>query len=150
MDPYKAPGCDGLPAKFYQANWSIVGNKVCDFILTAFRDGFFDRKINETLIWIIPKVDQPERINQFRPISLCNVTVKTITKIMVSRLRPYLTKLVNPTQSAFIPGRGCHDNIIVVQEIIHSFKKCKSKSGFFLMKVNLEKAYDRLNWDFLR
>jgi len=53
MDPYKAPGCDGLPAKFYQANWSIVGNKVCDFILTAFRDGFFDRKINETLICII-------------------------------------------------------------------------------------------------
>ena len=150
MSLYKAPGGDGLQAKFFQADWSIVGKSVCDFILAAFRDGKFDRRINETLLCIIPKVDHPEVINQFRPISLCNVVVKTISKIMVSRLRPHLTDLVSPTQSSFIPGRGCHDNIIVVQEAIHSFKKIKSKSGFFMMKVDLEKAYDRLNWDFLR
>lgn len=150
MDPYKAPGGDGLPAKFYQANWEVVGKSVCNFVENAFREGCVDQKTNETLLCIIPKIENPERINQFRPISLCNVIIKAITKLIVNRLRPFLTNLVSPTQSSFIPGRSCHDNIIVVQEAIHSFNKCRGKNGYFLMKVDLEKAYDRINWDFLR
>lgn len=120
MSLYKSPGNDGLPAKLYQANWTVVGKSVCEFVQAAFRDGNFDRKVNETLLCIIPKTDHPERMNQFRPISLCNVVVKTITKIMVGRLQPFLAELVSPTQNVFIPGIGCHDNIIVVQEAIHS------------------------------
>lgn len=150
MSPYKAPGNDGLQAIFYQANWDIVGAKVVDFALNAFKDGYFDEKLNETLLCVIPKVERPETINQFRPISLCNVVVKLIAKIMVARIRPIMCRMIPPTQTSFIPGRGCNDNVLVVQEAIHSMKKRKGKNGYFMMKVDLEKAYDRLNWDFVK
>lgn len=149
ISPYKAPGGDGLQAIFYQANWDIVGPKICNFVLNSFRDGEFDPTINETLICVIPKVEQPERPNQYRPISLINVTVKIITKLMVSRIRPFLQDIVGPTQSAFIPGRGCHDNAVILQEAVHTMKKLKGKVGHFIMKIDLEKAYDRIDWGFL-
>lgn len=150
MNPYKAPGPDGLQAVFFQANWGIVGKSVTDFILAAFSEGNFDIKMNETLLCLIPKTDHPEVMSQFRPISLCNVVVKTITRIIVNRIRPLLRDLIPPTQSSFIPGRGCNDNILVVQEAIHSLKRKKGRNGSFLMKIDLEKAYDRISWEFLK
>lgn len=95
-------------------------------------------------------MELPEKANQFRPINLCNVVVKLLSKLMVTRLRPLLKDLVSPTQGAFIPGRGCHDNEIVVQEVLHSMKKSKGVKGKFFMKVDLEKAYDKVNCGFLR
>ncbi|GLT44685.1 hypothetical protein SLA2020_185700 [Shorea laevis] len=93
---------------------------------------------------------QPEKLNQLRPISLCNVAVTAITKVIVNRLCPILVDILSPTQSSFIPGKGCHDNIIIVQETVHSLKKCKGKVRNFIMKIDLEKAYDHMSWDFLR
>ncbi|GLT78653.1 hypothetical protein SLA2020_501810 [Shorea laevis] len=150
MSAYKAPGSDGLQPVFYQLNWSIVSDRLYEFVKTAFQEGSFERSLNDTLICIIPKMAQPEKLNQLRPIGLCNVAVKAITKVMVNRLRPILVDILSPTQSAFIPGKGCHDNIVIVQEAIHSLKKCKGKVGNFIMKIDLEKAYDRISWDFLR
>lgn len=149
MQELQAPNSDGFQAKFFQDNWDIVGAAVCNFVRKAFEEGRVDRSSNETLHCVIPKVEHPERANQFRPIILCNVIIKTITKLMTACLRPFLSDLIGPTQSAFIPGRGCQDNITVAQEIIHSFKKCRGKDGYFIMSVDLEKAYDRVNWDFL-
>ncbi|GLT60154.1 hypothetical protein SLA2020_329350 [Shorea laevis] len=149
MDPYKAPGDDGFQPIFFQANWDIIGASVCSFIKTAFQQGSFDKDLNITLLCIIPKVEHPERLNQLCPISLCNVVVKAIMKVMVNRIKPFLTSIISPTQSSFIPGRGCHDNIIIVQEAIHSLKNCKGRVGNFAMKIDLEKAYDRIEWSFL-
>lgn len=150
MSPYKAPGSDGLRAIFYLKNWDLVGRQVTEFFLNAFREGKFDEKFSETLISIVPTVDNPETISQFRPVSLCNVVVKLITKFMVSRIKPILQALIPLTQCSFLPNRGCTDNILVVQEAIHSMKKSKGKKCHFMMKLDLEKAYDRVNWDFLR
>ncbi|WJX23235.1 hypothetical protein P8452_12461 [Trifolium repens] len=98
---------------------------------------------------MIPKVDTPESVSQFRPIALCNVTYKIITKVIVNRIKPLLNGIISPYQSSFIPGRTIHHNIIVAQEMVHSMAKMKGKRMFMSIKIDLEKAYDRLNWNFI-
>ena len=73
-----------------------------------------------------------------------------ITKVSVARLRPYLDKLISPLQTAFVPGRKGMDNAIIVQEIVHTLSKKKGKVGYMAIKVDLEKAYDKLEWSFIR
>ena len=73
-----------------------------------------------------------------------------IAKILVSRLRPLLANLVSPCQSAFIPNRWIAENQLIVQELLHSFKRRKVKGGFVAVKFDLQKAYDRVNWMFLK
>ena len=69
---------------------------------------------------------------------------KIVTKIIVGRLRVYLEKLISPLQTAFVLGRKGVDNAIIVQELIHSISKSKWKEGFMAIKIDLEKAYDKL------
>lgn len=95
-------------------------------------------------------MEYPSLVSHFRPISLCNVLVKFLSKIIVNRLRPFLKDIIAPTQCSFIPGRGTTDNIVIVQEAIHSFAKKTGRVGHLLLKIDLEKAYDRIDWDFLR
>lgn len=104
---------------------------------------------NDALLVLIAKVEKPERITQFRPISLCNVLFKTITKTMVMRLKAVMPKLIGPAQASFIPGRLSTDNIVIVQEAVHSMRRKKGRKGWMLLKLDLEKVYDRIRWDFL-
>ncbi|GLT38147.1 hypothetical protein SLA2020_124130 [Shorea laevis] len=104
MDPYKAPGDDGFQPIFFQANWDVIGDSMCSFIKSTFQQGLFDKDLNTTLLCIIPKVEHPERVNQLRPISLCNVVITVISKVVVNHLRPFLTSVISPTQSSFILG----------------------------------------------
>lgn len=106
--------------------------------------------INETFLTLIPKIDVVCRMKDFRPISLCNVSYKVITKLLAQKLRLVMSSLVNPCQSSFIPQRQSRDNIIVAQEIFHSMHNKKGKKGWLAIKIDLEKAYDRLNWDFIK
>lgn len=101
--------------------------------------------INITNVVLILKVDNPKFINQFRPIALCNVIYKAITKIIANRLKPALDKIISPTQCSFIPGRHSSDNVIIAQEVIRSMANKKGKKGFMAIKVDLEKACDRLH-----
>ena len=89
-------------------------------------------------------------MNNYRPISLCNTVYKIITKIIVARLRPFLDKIISPLQTAFVPGRKGIDNVIVVQEIIHTLSRKKGRVGYMAIKIDLEKAYDKLEWSFIR
>ena len=79
------------------------------------------------LIALIPKVDNPSSTAQFRPISLCNSFYKIISKILVNRMRPLLDKIIDPVQSAFVPKRSIHDNILLTHEIMNKFKHMKGK-----------------------
>lgn len=106
-------------------------------------------EVNGTLIVLIPKKDHPEVIGDLRPISLCNVIYKEVTKIIVNRLKPILPQVIAPNQCSFVPGRHSSDNIIIAQEVIHSMRNMKKKKGFMAIKIDLEKAYDRINWHFL-
>lgn len=145
----KAPGIDGFPAIFYQKNWDQVGNGVCKAIVNMWNNPREIKTVNNTLITLIPKVDSPDRASQFRPISLCNVLYKCLPKILVKRLKEIISKVISPFQASFVPGRSIHDNIIVVNEMIHSMRRKKGKTGFMAIKVDLEKAYDRISWTYM-
>lgn len=122
MGRFKAPGPDGFQPVFYQDCWEVVGQSVTNFVLNFFETGQLPSKANDALLVLIPKVDKPEKMAQFRPISLCNVLFKIITKSMVMRLKRVMPKLIGPAQSSFIPGRLSVDNIVVVQEAVHSMR----------------------------
>ncbi|KAJ0267106.1 Reverse transcriptase domain-containing protein [Hirschfeldia incana] len=149
MGSFKAPGPDGFQPVFYQRCWETVGSSVVRFILLFFETGKLPEDTNNALVVLIPKVPKPERITQFRPISLCNVLFKIITKAMVGRLKGVMQKLIGPAQSSFIPGRLSADNIVIVQEAVHSMRRKKGQKGWMFLKLDLEKAYDMLRWDFL-
>lgn len=135
MGAFKAPGPDALHPIFYQSNWEIVGKVVCRVVKQAFHDPNSIADINGTLLVLIPKVEAPEKLSQYRPINLCNVVYKIITKIMATRLRQYMNALVAPNQCSFIPGRHNSDNIIVAQEVFHSMRYVKGKVGMMAVKV---------------
>ncbi|KAG7599606.1 Endonuclease/exonuclease/phosphatase superfamily [Arabidopsis suecica] len=149
MGQYKAPGPDGFQPGFYQHCWDVVGCSVTKFVLDFFATSNLPEETNDALVVLIAKVEKPERITQFRPISLCNVLFKTITKAMVMRLKRVMPTLIGPAQSSFIPGRLSTDNIVLVQEAVHSMRRKKGRKGWMLLKLDLEKAYDRIRWDFL-
>ncbi|KAG7534372.1 Endonuclease/exonuclease/phosphatase superfamily [Arabidopsis thaliana x Arabidopsis arenosa] len=149
MGKYKAPGPDGYQPVFYHECWDVVGPSVIRFVVEFFETGLLPEKMNDALVVLIAKVEKPEKITQFRPISLCNVLFKTITKTMVLRLKRVMPLLIGPAQSSFIPGRLSTDNIVIVQEAVHSMRRKQGRKGWMLLKLDLEKAYDRIRWDFL-
>lgn len=105
--------------------------------------------INKAVICLIPKVASPELLSQFRPISLCNVIVKLVSKILANWLQGVIAKLVGPFQKSFISGLVVLDSIVTAQEVIHSLQRRKGRRGGMIVKVDLEKAYDRVDWRFL-
>ncbi|KAL4395796.1 hypothetical protein AHAS_Ahas01G0027700 [Arachis hypogaea] len=149
MNSFKAPGADGFQAFFFKEYWEVVGTEVWELVKKAFTGFDLDSALFDTLVVLIPKVDNLSRMKEFRPISLCNVIYKIITKVVVERLRPFLQDIIGPLQGGFIPERGAPDNIIVAQEVLHFMKKTKSKKGVLAFKIDLEKAYDRVSWEFL-
>ena len=105
--------------------------------------------LNDTFITVIPKVPNPEKVTQFRPIGLCNVVYKLITKCLVNRLKRALPDLISLIQSSFVPWRQITDNVIVMQEVLHSMRHKTGIKGWMAIKLDLEKAYDRLRWEFI-
>jgi hypothetical protein len=149
MDPWKAPGLDGFPAGFYQKSWKYIGKSVCNFIKSLWCNPNQVSEINLTDICLVPKVQEPQFVNQFRPISLCNTLYKILSKVIVNRLKGCIADIVSPYQTGFIPGRSIHENIVVAQEMIHSMNRANGRMGYFAIKVDLAKAYDKLSWNFI-
>ncbi|CAM8945360.1 unnamed protein product [Rhodiola kirilowii] len=151
MHPTKAPGLDGFSAAFFQNNWQIVGRDVTREALGFLNHGRLDTRLNETVIALIPKVKVAERVEDLRPISLCNVIMKIITKALANRLKEVLPNIISQNQSAFIGGRLITDNILVAHEVSHFIQGIhKQKFGYISMKLDMSKAYDRVEWHFLR
>lgn len=107
-------------------------------------------QVNQTLLTLIPKMDDPSCITHFKPIALCNMIYKVVSKIIAQRLKIILPNFVYDAQSSFVPYRHTTDNAIILQEILHSFHLMKGRKGFMVIKLDLEKAYDRLEWHFVQ
>ncbi|KAK4382096.1 putative mitochondrial protein [Sesamum angolense] len=105
-------------------------------------------EINTTLLTLIPKVNMPTYVSDYRPIACCNVWYKAITKILVKRLQRVLPLLIDYSQNAFVPGRSISDNILLAQELLTGYNQVRLPAQRML-KVDIQKAYDSVEWDFL-
>ncbi|KAB2630796.1 hypothetical protein D8674_008315 [Pyrus ussuriensis x Pyrus communis] len=150
MGGLKAPGPDGFQGIFYQTYWEIVKEDVSALVRELLQDVAGSRLINQTNIVLIPKVPNPEFVSQFRPISLCNYSYKILSKILANRLKVLLPKIISPSQNAFVAGRQIQDCIGIAHEMFHYLKGRKAKNRFEMgIKLDMQKAYDRVEWDFL-
>ena len=148
--PLKAPGSDGFPARFYQRNWGIMNHDVIAAVKLFFSIEQMPPSINHTAIVLIPKVDQPTSLKEFRPICLCTVLYKVIAKCLANRLRPLLGEIISVNQSAFVPGRIITDNALASFECFHFIEhNTNPGKNFYAYKIDLSKAYDRVDWGFL-
>ncbi|KAI3794371.1 hypothetical protein L1987_37001 [Smallanthus sonchifolius] len=143
----RAPGPDGLNFKFIKHFWPLFEE---DFE-NVFREFFFSGRLNcgsgSSFISLVPKVKDPVSLNNFRPINLVGVLSKTISKVLTNRMRKVLHEVISDSQSAFITGKHILDGPLIVNEIINWLKKKKSRA--FILKIDFEKAYDNVNWDFV-
>ncbi|GAA0149234.1 hypothetical protein LIER_08462 [Lithospermum erythrorhizon] len=141
----KGPAPDGFSAKH---NWSMVGGELHKVVMCVFATRVLPATLNATTITIVPKVEFPKDIKEYRPISCRNILYKAITKILVGRMKSLMPNIISMSQSAFIPGRSLIDSVLIIQELVQGYYK---EDGIPKMdiKVDLHKAYDMGEWDSL-
>ena len=144
----KAPGPDGFTSNFFHYFWDMVKDEVVEIVEEYRTKKGVLRAFNATFLSLIPKEEGANRPDKFRPIALCNVIYKIISKVIANRLKPLLPSLISPVQSGFVEGRQILDGVILVQEVLHSLKN--SRIPGMLIKLDISKAYDKLNWVFIR
>ncbi|WMV11057.1 hypothetical protein MTR67_004442 [Solanum verrucosum] len=148
MNSESSPGPDGVNGTFYKKCWDVIAKDLHEMILEFFSGSDIPRFISHSCLILIPKVRQPQKLNEFRPISLSNFSCKIISKILSNRLIPYMSKIISPNQTGFIKGRSISENIILTQEMAHNMKG-KQPNSNVIMKLDMEKAYDRVSWNYL-
>lgn len=150
MHPDKSSGLDGMTPAFYQKHWSIVGKDIIVIVKKFFRDGIMPQNLNDSNVVLISKKKCPVQMGDLRSISLCNVLVKIITKVMANRMKEFMSEVISENQSAFVPGRIILDNIMISYEVMHYLKrKRRGNEGSMAVKFDMSKAYDRVEWDYL-
>ena len=119
MHPTKAPGPDRMSAIFFQKYWGIVGNDVICMVLNVLNSNMSMVEINITNITLMPKTKSPTKMTDFRPISLCNIVYKLISKVLANRLKVIISQIISENQSAFLFGRLITDNVLVAFELMY-------------------------------
>ena len=150
MHPTKALGPAGMSPIFFKHYWDIVGPEVVNSVLSSLNSGTMPGGLNETHICLIPKVKSPQKIIEFRLISLCNVMYKLISKVLANRLKRVLVAVIDDSQGAFVPSRLITDNVLVAFETMHCIdQRKKGKEALMAIKLDMSKAYDRVEWVYL-
>ena len=147
MSPDKSPSLDCFQAFFFQRCWDILGEDLWRAIEDSWNDDSLLVEINFSFFTLIPKKDGPEHPGYFRPIALCNTIYKIFSKVIANRLKVLMLKLISKEQMGFVPGRSILDGILIIQEAIHSAGIDKEACMF--MKLDIQKAYDMVDWRFL-
>lgn len=150
MQADKAPGLDGFNPGFFQYHWDIIGSDVSSTCISMLAVGTFPVELNETALVLIPKKTIPGTMGDLRPIALCNVFYKIMSKMVANRLKRLLPRIISPSQSAFVAGRSIHDNTIIAFELMHFFKgKRYGRESYGALKMDISKAYDRMEWNYV-
>ena len=145
MYSLKALGPDGMPPLFYQHFWPNIGEVVTKNILDFLNNGLSPPNFNETHIVLIPKIKEPKRVSDYRPISLCNVVFRITSKVIAKRLKKILPSIISDSQSAFVHGRLIIDNVLVEFEAMHHINQKRSgQKGEMALKLDMSNAYDRI------
>lgn len=148
MSPDSAPGPNGFTGHFFHACWEFIGNDVVEGVQGFFCGHPLPRSFTCSLISLIPKVDLPKYCANFRPISLCNFIYKVISRVLSDRLVEVLPILISEEQGAFVKGRAIVHNLSLAKEMIkHLGHRGRGRNVIF--KLDMSKAYGRLEWDFL-
>ncbi|XP_062099812.1 uncharacterized protein LOC133805659 [Humulus lupulus] len=144
----KSPGLDGFGSGFFKGLWGIIGDEISHAVLGFFQDGFLPKSLNETVISLIPKVADPKSASDYRPIACCNTLYKCISKLLCTRISEVLPFLVHSNQGAFIKNRNLAHNIMIFQDLLKGYTR-KNISARCIMKIDLSKAYDTVDWLFV-
>ena len=151
MHPLTAPGPDSMPPLFYHHLWPTVKSIVINIALDFLNHGIAPPKFHDTHIVLIPKTKNLERVTYYKPISLCNVAYKIASKVVTNMMKSVLQEIIGENQSAFVAERLITDNVLVAHEMMnHISKKRKGKCGEMAVKLDMSKAYDRVEWDCLQ
>lgn len=145
---HKSPGPDGYPCDFFKATWEILGSDFFIAIQSFFLKGFLPKGFNSTILALIPKRTDARMIKDYRPIACCNVIYKTISKLLASRLKKLLPSIISANQSAFVHGRMFMENVLLATELIKDYHS-PTISPRAAMKIDISKAFDSVQWDFV-
>lgn len=135
---------------FSSKSIGVLWNRTFSMLfMPFFHLGSLLKSLNQTFLTLIPKVNILEEVSHYRPISICNVKYKIISKILVARLKPFMDKFISPFQNAFIQGWNIINDIMLAHEIFDTLRKKKwRKKGYGALKFDMSKAYDKVNWNF--
>ena len=142
-----APGPDGLPVLFYKEFWALVKGDVMAALEELRSPQANMERINKSYLFMLPKRQGAESVNDYRPISLSNSIYLIVAKVLANRLKEVIGELIGPFQYAFIPGRQLPISVVMAGEILAAWKEQGTKG--FMWKVDFAKAYDSLDWQYL-
>ena len=143
----KAPRPDGFTIDFFKACWDLVKLDVWAVVEDSRSSSSILKSLNSTFIALIPKQEDVVTPSKFRPIALCNVLYKIISKVMANRLKPILPLIISEEQLGYVEGSQIMDNVLFAQEMIHTLQS-KKRAGM-IIQLELSKAYDKVSWSYL-
>jgi len=143
MDGDKAPGPDGFSMAFFKECWDVLRGDIMEVFQEFFIGGSFEKSLNVSFISLIPKIPGANDLKDFRPISLVGGVYKIMAKVLANRLKMVLGNVISKSQSAFVKGRQILDPILIANECLDS--RLRSGEPGVMCKMDLEKAYDRVN-----
>ncbi|GAU49906.1 hypothetical protein TSUD_139620 [Trifolium subterraneum] len=146
-DSYKSPGPDGVNFGFIKDFWTEMHGDIMRFISEFHRNGRLTKGINATFIALIPKGESPQRLDDFRHISLVGSLYKILAKVLANRLRLVMGSVISESQTAFVCDRQLLDGILIANEVVDEARRAKKE--LMLFKIDFEKAYDSVDWGYL-